>query len=240
MKKVKGIYGIMLVFLLTTSCIGFMENTITGNGNVQTEIREVGTFHGIDAAAGLNVYVEFGEYSPEVKIVADENLHEYIITEVNDGILKVKSRRGIRNAEYRDVFVKAGQIDELEVSSAAHLRGENLLISDFLSIEVSSAGDIELDFEANKADVEVSSSGSANLRGSVSELDAEVSSAGNLNAGDLISKNVHIEASSAGDATVHVIEFLDAEASSAGNVRYLGNPSQTSISNSSAGSIKKK
>ncbi len=236
--KTKIIFSAILSsFLLMTSCIGYMDNSITGNGDVQTEIREVGNFEGIEAASGLNVFVEFGEFSPDVEVIADENLLEYIIAEVDDGILKIKSRKNIRRAESRDIFVKAGDINSIEVSSAADFIGENLLVADDLDIEVSSAADLELEVEADEITIEVSSSGSAKLKGETRRLIAEVSSAADLSAYELIAEEGNIEASSAADARVHVTKKLRAEASSAGSVKYEGDPEERNTESSSAGSV---
>lgn len=225
-----------LVILLHTSCIDF-DNGVSGNGNVTTEYHEVEDFHGIEAAAGLNVYVEFGDMSNEVEVIADENLHDYIRVEVYNGILKITSRKNIRRASSKDVFVQAGMIDELEVSSAADFIGENLLITDDIDIEVSSAADLDLELEAETARIEVSSSGSADIKGSAKRLFADVSSAGDLNASDFIVEEADVEASSAADARVHVTDKIRAEASSAGSVRYTGNPKERNTESSSAGSV---
>jgi hypothetical protein len=212
-------------------------NSITGNGNVESEIREIDSFHAIEASSGLKVFVEFGEMSSELEVVADENLLEYISTEVDNGVLKIKSQRNIRRAASKDVFVKAGEIDKINVSSAADIIGENLLYTDKLRIGVSSAGDLELELQADDIRVEVSSSGSATLRGDARQLFVNASSAGNLNAFDLIVEHADVNVSSAADAKVHATKSIDADASSAGNVRYRGNPESKNISSSSAGSI---
>ncbi len=235
--KTKTLFSVLILsFFLLTSCIDF-NNSVTGSGNVITEYHEVGDFHGIEAGAGLNVYVEFGEMSNEVEVIADENLHEYIKVEVINGILKITSRRNIRKASSKDVFVQAGTIDELEVSSAADFIGENLLIARDIDIEVSSAADLELELEAETARIEVSSSGSVYIRGRAQRLLADVSSAGDLDASDFIVEEADVEASSAADARVHVTEKIRAEASSAGSVRYKGNPKERNTETSSAGSV---
>lgn len=235
--KTKAIFSLFaLIIFLLTSCIDF-NNSVTGSGDVIAEYHEVGDFHGIEAAAGLNVYVEFGDMSNEVEVIADENLHEYIRVEVSNGILKITSRRNIRRASSKDVFVQAGTIDELEVSSAADFIGENLLTAGDIDIEVSSAADLELELEVETARIEVSSSGSAYIRGNAQRLIADVSSAGDLNASDFIVEEADVEASSAGDARVHVTEKIRAEASSAGSVRYKGNPKERNTETSSAGSV---
>lgn len=237
MKSKNIIFMVIISFVMCSSCVEWSANSISGNGNVESEFREVANFHGIEAASGLNVFVEFGEMSNDIEVVADENLHEYIITEVNNGILKIKSRRNIRRASSKDIFVKAGDIDEIEVSSAADFIGENLLYTDNILLEVSSAGDLDLELEAENITIDVSSSGSANLKGDAVSLYADVSSAGDLNAFDLIVEEANVDASSAADVKVYVTRRITADASSAGSIRYKGNPESRNTSSSSAGSI---
>ncbi len=222
--------------LLLVSCTGF-DNSISGDGNVITEYHEINDFHGIKASSGLNVFVEFGVMDNVVEVIADENLHEYISIEVNNGILKITSKRSIRRAASKDVFVKAGALDKIDVSSAAELIGENTLITEDIELGISSAGDLDLDLESGTVHVDVSSSGSAYLRGSARKLIADVSSAGDLNASGFIVEEADIDASSAADARIHVTKKIRARASSAGSVRYEGDPAERNVESSSAGNV---
>ncbi|MCF8380197.1 MAG: DUF2807 domain-containing protein [Bacteroidales bacterium] len=228
---------LLTLFLSLQSCYDFMDNGISGNGNVISEMRTVKDFHGIDAAAGLKVFVEFGEMSNEVEVLADENLHEYIECYVEGGILKIKTSKNIRNAESKEIYVKAGDIDHLEASSASRIIGIETLKTSELFIEVSSAGNMEVDLIAEDIDVEVSSSGNADLSGEAENMRVNVSSAGDLNAFSLKVRNCNIDVSSAGNASVFVYGELIADASSAGSIKYQGNPQTKSLNKSSAGSI---
>lgn len=225
------------IMLISSSCVYIYENSISGDGNVITEKRTVDDFHGIHAASGLKVYVNFGEMSNEIEIEADENLQEYIITKVENGVLIIKSKRNIRNATKKRIYVQAGEIEALEASSAANLVGENLLEAEDLEVEVSSAGNLSVIVEAETIDLEASSSGHAVIEGIADKMYAEVSSAGSLDAYELELRDCDIEVSSAGNARIFVTGELRAEASSAGNVRYRGNPERKDIRKSSAGSI---
>ena len=235
-------YRIYLLVLLTLglsfqSCYDFIDNGINGDGNVVSETRTVQAFHGVDAAAGLKVFVEFGEMSNEIEVIADENLHEFILTYVEAGILKIKTKKNIRNAESKEIHVIAGKINHLEVSSAAKILGISTLETNELYIEASSAGKLELKVMADDIDVEVSSSGHAELSGEADKLFAEVSSAGDLSASSLKVRDCIIEVSSAGDASIFVFGELSAEASSAGHIRFDGDPEIKKLNKSSAGSI---
>jgi len=219
------------------SCYDFIDSGITGDGDVFSEMRTVKDFHAVEVAAGLKVYVEFGEMSNEVEVVADANLHEYIRTYVEGGTLKIKTERNIRHAESKEIHIKAGKIDHLGVSSAAKIIGIDILECADLSINVSSAGRLEAELMAEEIDIDISSSGKAELSGETDYLKINVSSAGDLSASSLKAKNCNIDVSSAGSASIFVFGELSANASSAGNIRYEGNPEIKSLNKSSAGSI---
>ncbi len=225
---------------LMTSCTEIFNNSISGSGNVVTEKRAVGTFSAIEAETGLNVIVRFEEPSGEVEVVADDNLQPYIHTELHGDLLKIKSDRSIRHARSKDVYVSAGSLKEIRVSSAANLTGENKLVTHDLQVDVSSAADLDLDLEAGTVNVNVSSSGKANLSGKTDRLVAHASSAGHLNADNLEAGVCEVDASSAGEVNLNVTTELSASASSAGSIRYKGNPEIKKLESSSAGSVSKK
>lgn len=236
-RNVIGIIGLLLILLLG-SCINIFQNSITGNGNVVSEMRQVPSFNEIKASAGLNVYVQFGEERSEIEVVADENLLEVIKTEVSKGELKIYTRHNIRKSKSKDIFIYAGRIDGLDVSSAASIIGENILDSDDLDLDASSAGELHLEVDCSMIEIDISSSAEATLTGHAIRLDAELSSAASLDARDLQVEECEIDVSSAADASINVTKVLEANASSAGNIRFTGNPAERKINTSSAGSVR--
>lgn len=238
-KYIHGIIAVLILFSLS-SCIYIFRNSITGDGNVVSEMREISSFNAIKASSGLNVYVHFGEERAEIEVLADENLHEVIKTEVSNGELKIYTRHNIRKARAKDVYVFAGDVNELDVSSAAQIIGENVLQTDKLEADVSSAGKLQLELECSYMELDISSSAGAILSGQTKRFDVEVSSAGSLDANDFPAGECDIDVSSAADAEIHVLKSLSANASSAANIRFVGNPQERKINTSSAGSVHEK
>jgi len=224
-----------LVFV-QTSCIFDFPNSISGDGNVKVESREITDFKSIDASNGLHVYITFGN-SLSLEIEADANLHDVIRTEVKSGTLHVFSERNIRNEKAKNIRITVPSLEEIEVSSAADVRCENILSTDRITISASSAGELRLETLAKEIRVDASSSGSVELIGEAQELEADVSSAGSIDAGKLMVKYCNVSASSAGSAKVWVSDELNAKASSAGSIRYKGDPGNKKIDTSSAGSV---
>ncbi len=219
-----------------SSCYYNFTGSISGNGDVRVESREVSDFNSVDASNGLHVFITFGDAS-SLQVEADENLHEIIRTEVESGQLRVYTEKNIRNAKAKNIRITVPSLKEIEVSSAADVKCENVLNTSQIELSASSAGSLRLETNAGEIRVDASSSGSIELRGEVGELDVDVSSAGTVDADRLQAKYVRVSASSAGNASVWALEELKADASSAGNIQYKGEPASRKVETSSAGSV---
>jgi len=231
--------SLFLAIAFTTSAYGQIRPRVTGSGKVVSEERKAGYFNAVKVSSGIDVYLTQGQ-KESITVEADDNLHEYIITEIKDNTLKVYSKANIRKAEAKKVYVTIKDVEKLSASSAGDLYGETLIKSDELFLSASSAGDIKLKIEVNRLECKISSSGDIKLEGIADELEADLSSAGDLKAFDLITRIADVSTSSAGDAWITVTEKLRARASSAGDIYYKGNPQQVDARSSSAGGIHKK
>lgn len=228
--------SLCLMVGLTACDYWLMTDTIYGNGNVVSEIRKVRGFDGIKVSSGIDVYVKQGE-GENLKVEADENLHEVIRTEVKNRTLYIYTEENIRRAKAKRVYVLYKELNRIKISSSGDLEGVNTLKTDNLEISLSSAGDLDLDVEARDIYLSISSSGDARISGRADYLKASLSSAGDLDAYGLKVNRCRITVSSAGNAKIHVTEELDASASSAGDIYYQGDPAIKNLRSSSAGGI---
>lgn len=225
--------------MVATGCVVNFPDSVTGDGNVVTETRNVPDFNGISVSSGIDVFLTQGEQT-EVIVEADENLQEIIITEVTGSVLHVKSEKNIRMAESKKVWVTCPEINRIDISSAGDLSGENLIRTELLDIDMSSAGDLRMEIEADEVNIDISSAGNVYLNGTAGSIQADLSSAGDLDAYDLVAKSADITVSSAGSAKVHVTDEARFRSSSAGDINYRGDPKILEMRSSSAGSINKK
>lgn len=228
----------MIPVILLTGCVVNFPESVSGDGNVVTEQRSVPDFTGIKVSSGIDVYLTQGD-NTEVIVEADENLQELIRTEVMGSVLQVKSDKNIRMAKAKKVHVTCPLIDKIEISSAGDLNGENMIRADKLDIDLSSAGDLNMEVEAGDISMEISSAGNVYLKGTAGSLTATLSSAGDLDAYDLVTASADITVSSAGNAKVYVTDEASFKSSSAGDIKYRGDPKIIEMHSSSAGTINK-
>jgi len=239
MKNLKHFMVTILCLVITAGLDGQIHRTIYGNNHVVKKDREAGKFTGLKVSSGIDVYLKQAD-DFSIAVEADENLHEYILTEIRDGVLNVYSEVNIREAEKKVVYVSMKEINSLKTSSAGDIIGETPIKTESLELSASSAGDIKLEVYTKEIEANVSSSGDITLAGESNVLKDSLSSAGDLNAYGLEVREADISASSAGDADVSVSERLRARASSAGDINYRGDPKYIDAHSSSAGGIHRK
>lgn len=80
--------ALLLLLLVTTLTFAQKREKIKGSKIVTTSIKEVGSFDAIEADDNLEIYLEKGEKN-EIKIEADDNLHEIIGMDLRDKTLRL-------------------------------------------------------------------------------------------------------------------------------------------------------
>ena len=236
MKSLRSL-TVAIIILAVSSCVnGQFWKSVTGHGHVVSKERKTDSFTGIKVSSGIDVYLKQGD-NVTVTVEADENLHEYILTEVRGGVLNVYTEYNIRDAERKRVYVTMKEINSVKTTSAGDVFGETPISTDRLELTASSAGNIKLETHAKNIDIDISSSGDISLSGETDMLKADLSSAGDLKAYDLKAREADVSVSSAGDADINVSERISARASSAGDINYKGDPKYVDAHSSSAGGI---
>ena len=223
--------------LKTTLC--FLLVAVAIHATAQSkEDRSLSSFDRLSVGEAITVYLTQGSSESATVEISGADLDD-VVTEVSGNRLKIEME-GNRN--YRDlevtVYVTYRSLDELSVSSAADLYTRGPIKASSLEIDVSSAGDAEVEVDVDELIVEVSSSGDLTVSGNANSQKVGVSSAGSYYGYDMTSKSARVNVSSAGSAKVNVAEDIKASASSGGSVRYKGNPDRRDTNSSSGGSVR--
>ncbi|MBP6431000.1 MAG: DUF2807 domain-containing protein [Ferruginibacter sp.] len=229
----------LLIFAISSIALYSCGPAINGSGKIVTEKRNTGNFKGVSTASSIDVEVKIGD-TYEVAVEADDNVLQYVKTEVVDGILKVRYNDNIslRNADVT-VHVTAPTLEKLTASSSGSIVVDGVLAnSQKIEIDASSSANIDANVDAPQIDADANSSAEIKLSGRTQTFRAEVSSSADIEAYDLLSENTIAQANSSGTANVHASVKLDGKANSSGLVRYRGGASVTK-SESSSGSVEK-
>lgn len=192
---------------------------VQGSGVMKSEKREVSDFSKIEGSGAINVEISIqNDFSVEVE--ADDNLLQYIKTEVSGDTLKIYSEGRISRQNPVNIKIGMPAIDELNISgaskaSAANIKGE------------------EISIKANGASKIV-------ISGEVKNLQTKANGASSIEAENLKSENAEVKVNGASKATVFATNELNADANGASRITYIGEPINIEKSSNGASSIKSK
>jgi hypothetical protein len=232
--------GVLLLAIVSLSSCHWDINLghTNGNGNVVTEDRSVADFTEVKGTSGIDVYLTEGNEN-KVVVEADENLMSHIETYVENDRLIIKTQGNIGKAKSKKVYVTYTHLDKIMASSGADVIGQSVIKAETIMLDASSGADLEVEVFAKEVYAETSSGSDMKVSGKATSLRADASSGSDLNARNLLVVDCRADASSGADITVNVKEKLITEASSGGDIRYYGNPSEISKNKSASGSVRK-
>ncbi|WP_163322461.1 head GIN domain-containing protein [Draconibacterium mangrovi] len=228
---------ILFLFMIAVTSYG----TVLAGHSDETQMRQISGFNAIKVSTGIDLYLTMGN-TEEVKVVADDDIIDDLITEVEGGTLKIYMKRnnwfnwGSGN-QTRKVYVTVKELNELSASSGSDVESTNTLEGESLEVSCSSGSDLKIEVFYKNLSVDTSSGSDAKLSGKVKTLRVDASSGSDIKASDLESAICYANASSGSDITVSVSSELYANASSGSDINYHGNPEIRDIDESSGGDV---
>jgi hypothetical protein len=199
--------------LLVTGC-GF--GAIRGNGHITTDQRTVGDFNEIETGGQFDI--EWRTGPPFLSITTDQNLLQYIDSEVIDNRLRLHSSGHIWPTRGVKVIVSSQTRNGARLTGAVELTAKQLSGTKFY-FQSRGASKVRLD-------------------GTVDELLADMTGASELEANDLHTRTAEVSTTGAADAEVNVSDSLKVSITGAGKVTYSGNPPKVEKHIAGAGSIR--
>jgi len=228
------LFVLVLVTLVATGC----QSTVTGSGDVVEETRQVSGFTGVALAGIGELIIELGD-EEALRIEAEDNLLEYIETEVKNETLEISIRRGINLNPTKPLYfyLTVKSLNTIAISGSGDIQAPDLVASQF-TVNISGSGDVTMGtLDADALTVAISGSGNLEIAGGqAGKQNIAIAGSGRYRTGDLVSEAVQITISGSGDATVWATETIDGQISGSGNIKYYGHP-QTSVSSSGSGMI---
>lgn len=238
MKKI-----ITLALALTTVAITNAQwgRRVKGDGNVVTTERSVGNYDGVSLAGWFDVDLVAGNEG-EITLRGESNLLEHIITEVKDGVLVIKTEKGLelKPSNWNSgilITVPVESISSVSLSGSGDIVGRTTIETDNFSTRIAGSGDITLAVQAKEVEASLSGSGDINLSGRTTDFDVMVSGSGDIKAYELEAEFVKATVSGSADIRVTANQSIDAKVSGSGDIHYRGNPKKINSKSSGSGDI---
>lgn len=223
---------VMFLCILPLSCMNAQFHK--GDGNVTKSDRKISNFNYVEVEDGIDLYLS-QDSANELVIEADQNLHEYIVTEIDNDILKIHLSKIILKAKSIKVYLKIVNIKGLSASGGSDVETNGILKLDDFSAICSGGSDIRLNIEAGELKFKASGGSDGFIQGKANIFKAMASGGSDIKAYELESTDCYVETSGGSDAEINVVGKLSARGSGGSDVSYKGKPSNID-SNMSGGS----
>ncbi len=202
------------------------------------EERTITDFDRIDISGHFDVYLKKGD-KVALRVEAREMDLDEITTKVSGSTLRIEStRRNFRNGQKGIIYVTFTSLRDIDMSGAGNIIGESVISGEDLKVELSGAGNVEIEVDVRNLDLDLSGAGSFEVEGKAKTAEVNISGAGNFRGFKLTAEEVEVRMSGVGKAQVYASEYLDAEANGVGSVRYRGDPKKVRVRAGLLGSVK--
>ncbi len=214
---------------------------IEGNGDVETETRQMPRFDRVFNEGNFEVYIIQDGLS-EVTIEAESNLIPKIRTRVEGTRLEIDTRDDLRNNYPMKIFVHTDEVDEVKLSGSGLIDAENITTGDFeigisgsgeifftgtvqdMHCFISGSGSAAIGVTADELEADISGSGDMELWGVARAGDFDISGSGSIRAYELVQQECDARISGSGNMYVTVEDYLNVNISGSGSVYYMGSP----------------
>lgn len=231
----------LIVSLLMMSCHfdGNWSFGVKGNGDVERAERDISSdFDEIEVSRGIDVYLTQAD-DVSVTVEADSNLHDIIMTEVENNTLYIYADENISYSKSQKVMLSFKDVKKITATSGCDVYGNSIIRADNLELNTTSGSDMELEIEVDVVECRSTSGSDLRVSGNANTLYAEATSGSDIKAGNLKTKTCEAKATSGADITVNTSDELLARASSGGDIKYYGNPEKVSKKDGVSGSVRK-
>lgn len=213
---------------------------ITGNGIEATITRSTAEYDKIVIGGSFEVKLIAGKEG-NISIKGDENLLEFIKTDVNGGTLSVNFERG-KNIMYDyksslEITIPFEKINSLELSGSGIVTTSDPINTDNLDVTAAGSGSVKFETNAINLKIARTGSGSVTAKGIAKNLEISSQGSGSTNAFDLISENVTASQSGSGSVRVNCTKNLVANQAGSGSISYKGKPEKVQKNSAGSGSI---
>lgn len=215
-------YTLILAALFLSSCD---YEAIKASNEISTKSISVSDYTALEVANDFNVYVTFSNTEEEIKIEANDNLQEYIVTNITDNKLRIKLKNNliIKGKETLNIYIKTKNINDFSAYGDVKIELENTLEAKAAKIKLFGDSYFSGEVIANKLDLELKGDSKTDIYGTIKNLSAKLTGDSNLDDYDLAVENINIKLFGDSQAHLTVTNTINIEAAGDSSFFYKGN-----------------
>jgi len=237
----KNTVSLLMVLAL---CISLNAQKTINDPNAQ--VRSVSGYHGVAVSGSIELFLTQGNEESVVISADDTNLRDKVITEVDDGVLRIyleRSKNKIQidwpNQKKIRAYVSVKDIDYISSSGSGKLHIEGNIKADKLKVDISGSGNLEGAVTTKDFSLGISGSADADISGTAEKSDFHISGSGNIKSYDFSTEYCNASISGSGNVRITVTKELSAHISGSGSVFIKGDGLIRAYSASGSGKFKR-
>jgi len=242
MRSLKTIFAAILILSISGAAIAKPHAAVTTSFSEVVD-RHLSGFRAVDVAGSFDVYITQGS-TESVKVEAPSELMPRIITEVENGTLRVYNKNdGFRWGDVWGhhkkivVYVVAKNLNSISLTGSGDAFFKDGINANAMRLNISGSGDMTGRIDAKSVDCSISGSGDMKLTGHAETSSVNLVGSGDYEARSLVTVNCAVRVTGSGDAQVNASEKIDAQVSGSGDVRYTGSARSVNAHKSGSGDI---
>ena len=232
------------LFSFNSANAQFWKNeTVKGNGNFTTETRSTSNYDEIYLVGSMDVELVAGKEG-QIKVEAESNLMEHIITEVKNGALKISPADKVNLQPSRNKSIKLTvpfkDIRGVKLTGSGDLWNSDPIRGNSFETSLTGSGNLNLNLDVDALESHITGSGDTMLSGKSNYFECKVTGSGDFQAFDLKAEEVKATVMGSGDVEVFTSVSLDARIFGSGDIHYEGNPEKQNFKTMGSGDITSK
>lgn len=227
------LFTLLLIYISGCQLIGIEK----GNGQIDSHKRLVAFYNEVRLTGNFEIHLKPGPKS-QVVIVTDDNLLDYIQTEVENELLEVTTDKKLQSDHGIKIFLTYEELNKITSIGASIIKTDGQIVSERFELEVPGASLVDLDLDVTDLEVMLAGAGSVKLKGKANNQELSLNGVGHVEAFDLESQWCQVTVSGMGEAEVNVKEILKARVNGVGSISYSGNPEKVDDKVSGLGTIR--
>src|SRR5215468_4223775 len=160
--KILTSLGIALVVGLSGCNLSSATGGVKGSGIIKTEKRSLVPFNSLEVSCHGSIQVHTQE-KEGLEISGDDNIIPLITTEVNNGILYIRSSKEYNSRDNLVINVSAPDLKKFDFSGAGKADLSNVK-NDRMEITLTGAGSLTASGETKEADITLSGAGNVDAK----------------------------------------------------------------------------
>lgn len=205
--------------------------------------RHLSGFNAVNVAGPFDVDIIQGN-TESVKIEAPDDVMGHILTDVNNGVLKIYNKHDMWNwgnwfGFHKKILVHVviKDVNNINISGSGDVYFRNGLTANSLKLNISGSGDMTGKVSVKTLESKITGSGDMKLAGNAESSTVSVIGSGDFTARNLTTASTAVRVSGSGDAAVNASDRLDAAVNGSGDISYSGSPKNVNKHKSGSGDI---